>query len=137
MIGQGAFQSRAIESGITEPLVRDVVLSFYAKVRHDAVLGPLFAAAIGADWDVHIERIVRFWLTATRLERSYEGSTFMRAHLQHGSIRLEHIPQWLGLWEATLAERCEPPQAAALRDIAVRMMENIEIGLRRRDQRGA
>ena len=132
-----AFQSRAIESGVTAALVRDVVLAFYAKVRRDDVLGPLFEAAIGADWDAHIERIVRFWLTATRLERSYDGSTFMRAHLQHRSIRVEHIRRWFELFDATLAECCAPAPAAALRDIAVRMAENIEIGLKRRDQTAA
>jgi hemoglobin len=134
MIAAGAFQSRAVEAGITKPLVREVVLSFYAKVRRDEVLGPLFEQAIGADWDAHIERIVRFWLTATRLERSYDGSEFMRAHIKHQSIRQEHIARWLALFDQTLAERCSPPQAAALRDIAMRMAENIEIGLRRRER---
>jgi hemoglobin len=134
MAGAGAFQSRALEAGLTRPLVRDVVLGFYAKVRQDEVLGPLFEAAIGATWDAHIERIVQFWLTATRLERSYDGGAFMRAHMRHRSIRVDHIPRWLELFEATLAQRCSPPQAAALLDIAVRMAENIEIGLKRRDQ---
>jgi hemoglobin len=136
MTGAGAFQSRAVESGITTALVRDVVLSFYARVRRDEVLGPLFEDAIGVDWDAHIERIVRFWLTATRLERSYDGGEFMRAHMKHRSIRVEHIPRWLALFEATLAERCSPAQAGALLDIAVRMAENVEIGLKRRDEHG-
>jgi hemoglobin len=136
MTATGPFQSRAVESGITTPMVRDVVLRFYATVRRDAVLGPLFEHAIGADWDAHIERIVRFWLTATRLERSYDGSEFMRAHVKHRAIKVEHIPRWLALFEATLAERCSPPQAAALLDIAVRMAENIEIGLERRERQG-
>lgn len=132
----GAFQSRARECGVTAPLVRDVVREFYARVRRDDVLGPLFEHAIGTEWDAHIERIVRFWLTATRLERSYDGSAFMRAHLQHRSIRAEHIPRWLARFDETLAERCSSAQAAALRDIATRMAENIEIGLERRDQPG-
>ena len=132
MTGAGAFQSRALESGVTKALVRDVVLSFYAKVRGDAILGPLFEDAIGAEWDVHIERIVRFWLTATRLERSYDGSEFMRAHMKHPSIQVEHIPRWLTLFKTTLVERCSAPQADALLDIAMRMAENIEVGLKRR-----
>jgi hemoglobin len=134
MIGAGAFQSRAVETGLTGPLVRDIVLRFYAKARRDAVLGPLFETAIGADWDAHIERIVSFWLTATRLERSYDGGEFMRAHLKHRSIRVDHIPRWLALFDATLAASCSTAQADALRDIAVRMAENIELGLARRDR---
>jgi hemoglobin len=134
MNGPVAFQSRALEAGLTRELVCEVVQKFYAKVRTDDVLGPIFETAIGADWDAHMERINRFWLTATRLERSYEGGTFMRAHLRHRSIQVEHIPRWLMLFEETLAERCSRPQAAALLDIAVRMAENVEIGLGRREQ---
>jgi hypothetical protein len=42
------------------------MMSFYHKVRQDPELGPVFTDAIGNDWDSHIERIIQFWLTATR-----------------------------------------------------------------------
>jgi hypothetical protein len=61
------FQSRAKESGLSVELVRHVAILFYDKVRRDAVLGPIFETAIGSEWDAHIERIIQFWLTATRL----------------------------------------------------------------------
>lgn len=129
-----AFASRVQDTGLTAALIRDVVLAFYAKLRQDEVLGPLFENAIGADWNGHIERIIQFWLTATRLERGYDGSRFMPAHLKHGAIRVDHLPRWLELFEQTLQARCSPPQADALRDIAVRMAENIELGLRKRER---
>ena len=60
------FQNRAKESGLTVQLVRKVVIRFYDQIRRDGVLGPIFEAAIGSHWDEHIERIIQFWLTATR-----------------------------------------------------------------------
>ena len=126
------FEHRAAAAGLTEPVVRSVVTSFYDRVRSDAVLGPVFSDAI-RDWDAHLERIVRFWLTATRLDRGYDGRNFMPAHLRRGSIRADQLPRWLALFRATAAELCATDAAAVLIDIAERMSETLAIGLGRRD----
>lgn len=127
------FEHRAVDAGLTEALVRKVITSFYDKVRSDAVLGPVFAEAIGDDWDPHLERIVLFWLTATRLGRGYDGRRFMPAHLGNRSTRADQLPRWLELFRNTAAEQCSPQIASALVDIAERMAETLAIGLARRD----
>ena len=127
------FEYHAPDASLTESLVRRVITSFYDKVRCDAVLGPVFAEAIGDDWDAHIERIVLFWLTATRLARGYDGRRFMPAHLRNRSIRVDQLPRWLELFRDTTAEQCPPRIASVLVDIAERMAETLEIGLARRD----
>jgi hemoglobin len=129
-----AFRPIAIESGLTTQLIRTLMFAFYGKIRLDPVLGPIFTKAIGTEWDAHIERIISFWLTATRLERGYDGRRFMPAHLQHGFIHPEHLPRWLALFRETASEHCSPAQAAALVDIAERMAENLAISLARRDR---
>jgi hemoglobin len=111
-------------------------LSFYEKVRHDPVLGPVFAEAIGGDWTPHIERIVLFWLTATGLQRGYEGRNFMPAHLRHASVRAELLPRWLELFRQTTVEHCAPEPARALVGIAERMAQTLEI-LGRTSSRGS
>ena len=126
------FENRAAGLGLTEPLLRRVILSFYEKVRRDAVLGPVFAEAIGDDWDPHIERIMLFWLTATRLSRGYDGRNFMPVHLRNRAIRAKQLPRWLELFRETTAEHCSPQVAAVLVDIAERMAETLEISLGRR-----
>ncbi|BCN40172.1 hypothetical protein ALDI51_34910 [Alicycliphilus denitrificans] len=40
-----------------------LVHGFYADVRADGQLGPLFDHAIGAHWDAHLARMVDFWST--------------------------------------------------------------------------
>jgi hemoglobin len=129
------FEYRAVSAGLTEALVRKVIVSFYQKVRGDALLGPIFAEAIGNGWDSHIERIVGFWLTATRLGRGYDGRNFMPAHLRNTSIRADQLPRWFELFRATATEQCSPQAASVLVDIAERMAETLEIGLARRDGR--
>jgi hemoglobin len=127
------FEHRAAAVGLTEPLVRKVVMSFYEKVRRDTILGPVFAEAIGDDWDPHIERIMMFWLTATRLSRSYDGRNFMPVHLRNRSIRADQLPRWLELFRETAVEQCTAQAASVLIDIAERMAETLAISLGRRD----
>jgi hemoglobin len=133
MKASAPFVHRALDAGLTEALVRTVIVVFYQKVRADALLGPVFEDAIGDHWDAHIERIAQFWLTATRLGRGYDGRNFMPAHLGNVSIRADLLPRWLELFYATATEQCSPEAAAALLDIAERMAETLEIGLARRD----
>jgi hemoglobin len=127
------FRHRAAAAGITEALVREVISAFYQEVRRDAVLGPVFHAAIGSAWEAHIETVCLFWLTATRIGGGYPSGRFMPAHLQNRSIRVEQIPRWLHLFRRTTAERCTPEAAAVLVDIAERMAQSIGILLVRRD----
>jgi hemoglobin len=110
-----------------------VIDAFYAKVRRDPTLGPVFEGIIKDDWPAHLERIASFWLTATRLGSGYEGRRFMPAHAAHGSIHAAHLPRWLELFRATTAERCPPKAAEVLDDIAVRMADTIRIALARRE----
>jgi len=126
------FQYRAKESGLTVELVRRVVVLFYDKVRRDAVLGPIFETALGSDWDAHIDRIIQFWVTATRLGRGYSGRNFMPAHLKHRSIEADQIPRWLVLFRETATEQCCLKSATVLIDIAQRMAETLELGLNKR-----
>lgn len=128
------FKHRAAEAGLTAQRVGAVVMAFYDSIRRDAVLGPIFEAAIGADWDAHIARIIRFWLTATRLGDGYDGRNFLPAHVKHLSIRADHLPRWLALFRRTAAEQCPGEAATVLIDIAERMAETLEISLAKRDR---
>ncbi|MBV8522640.1 MAG: hypothetical protein JOY71_11045 [Acetobacteraceae bacterium] len=51
--------SAGLAVGIDETLVRAVVEKFYAKVRRDPLLGPIFNEAV-EDWPDHIKRLCAF-----------------------------------------------------------------------------
>ena len=46
--------------GITDSMIRGLVDAFYARVRADAVLGPIFEAK-AHDWEEHLAKLTDFW----------------------------------------------------------------------------
>ncbi|HEU4550684.1 MAG TPA: group III truncated hemoglobin, partial [Rhizomicrobium sp.] len=50
-----------VHPGIDEAMVERLVHAFYAKVRADKDIGPIFNRVIGDNWDVHLSRMCDFW----------------------------------------------------------------------------
>lgn len=107
--------------GIDEAMVHKMVHSFYARIREDEVLGPIFNDAIQNRWDHHLANMVDFWSSVVLMTGRYSGRP-MAAHLLLDAKRGEqqmprldqpHFDRWLALFRATAADVC-PPQAAAL-----------------------
>jgi len=114
------------ETGLDEDVVRDLVHSFYAKVRRDAVLGPIFAARI-SDWDPHLERMVAFWSSVALMTGRYHGRP-VPAHTPlpiHGA----HFERWLGLFRETAREVCSPAGAAHVIERAERIARSLHIAV--------
>ena len=61
-----------LTAGVTEPMIRTLVDAFYAKVRSDAVLGPIFNARIH-DWDEHLAKLADFWSSIVMMSGRYKG----------------------------------------------------------------
>lgn len=97
--------------GVDEPMIRDLVHTFYARVRQDRELGPIFEDAID-DWDEHLAKLCDFWSSVTLMTGRFKGSP-MAAHVRTSAIRPEHFARWLALFRQTAIEVC-PPDAAAL-----------------------
>ncbi|MGB8814170.1 MAG: group III truncated hemoglobin [Paracoccaceae bacterium] len=95
---------------ITPDQIDTMVAAFYAAVRVDPVLGPVFAAHV-RDWPAHEAKIGRFWRNAILRDGVYDGSPMM-AHRAAGDVRQEHFPIWLALFDAT-GRRVLPPEVAA------------------------
>jgi hemoglobin len=47
-------------TGIDETMIERLVRSFYAKLRQDSLLAPVFEARI-QDWEPHLQRMCAFW----------------------------------------------------------------------------
>lgn len=127
------YKHRGADAGVTEPVIRSVVVAFYEKVKRDAALGPVFRDIIGENWDAHVERVCSFWLYVTHLAPGYNSPDFMPAHIKHTSIQSSLLPHWLRLFRETAEELCSREVAGALIDIAQRMAVSIEMSLTRRD----
>lgn len=105
-----------------------VVRGFYARVRQDPELGPVFASHV-QDWPTHEEKITRFWANALLFERQYDGNPMM-AHIQAGNVTPEHFPRWLELFAQTLTEEVAPEKAAQWMALVTRIGQGLSFCLR-------
>jgi hemoglobin len=113
---------------VTDADLQRLVDAFYAKVRGDALLGPVFGAAVG-DWPEHLEKLGAFWSSVMRTTGRYKGSP-MGAHLAHAAaIRPEMFERWLALWRETAGEELAAADAAAVIEKAERIAESLKLAL--------
>ena len=113
---------------VTDADLQRLVDAFYAKVRGDAVLGPVFGTAV-ENWPEHLENLGAFWSSVMRTTGRYKGSP-MTAHLRHAAvIEPEMFDRWLALWRQTAADELAPDDAAAVTDKAERIAESLKLAL--------
>lgn len=108
--------------------LRQLVDAFYAAVRADDLIGPLFNDAIG-DWPHHLGKLGDFWSSVMLTSGRYKGQP-MPAHLKHKSrITPAMFDRWLALWRETTDRLMRPDDARALQDKAARIAESLSLAL--------
>lgn len=117
-----------MESRITEQEISDLVDNFYAKVRQDPEIGPIFNETV-EDWDYHLRLLKDFWSTVFLGTGRYKGSPPM-AHFPL-PIEGRHFERWLDLFEETAKEVVRPGiaemVAARARQIGANMQRVLSI----------
>jgi len=121
-----AIAARRAETGIDEAMIDRLVRAFYARVRADETLGPIFAARI-EDWEPHLQRMCAFWSSVALMSGAYHGQP-MQKHLPL-PIDASHFDRWLELFADTARELCPPKAADCFIERAQRIAESLELGL--------
>ena len=116
----------AARTGIDDAMIDRLVRAFYAKVRADALLGPVFAARI-KDWEPHLQRMCAFWSSVALMSGVYHGRP-MEKHLPL-PVDARHFDRWLALFEETAHEVCPPVAAEHFIERAHRVAESLELGI--------
>ncbi|MFT5818959.1 MAG: hemoglobin [Crocinitomix sp.] len=86
-----------------------LVRSFYAKIRENDFLGPIFNTAIPENqWETHLEKLTDFWETNLFGIPKFKGNP-MLAHrnvdaANHHNIEMEHFGHWIQMWFETIDE---------------------------------
>jgi hemoglobin len=128
-------KSPGLAAGVTEDMIRELVHAFYATVRRDPLLGPIFNAKV-ANWDEHLATLCRFWSSVTLLTGAYKGRP-MLVHAALPDLDAPHFARWLALFKET-AERVCPAEAADLFvDRSQRIAESLQAGIAVARGRGA
>ena len=119
----------AAASPVTEPMIHELVHAFYAKIRTDPALGPIFNRVIAeAAWPAHLEKMCDFWSSVMLMSGRFHGAP-MPTHVRIGGLERSHFERWLGLFGETVDELC-PPEAAALFLAKARMIaQSLQLGI--------
>lgn len=90
-----ATHDAAIDQGLIDRLVED----FYALIRADALLAPVFARI--TDWPQHLGRMKLFWASVLLGSGEYSGNPMIK-HIAIPGIEAAHFHHWLALFEQSL-----------------------------------
>jgi hemoglobin len=114
------------ETGIDETMIERLIRGFYARVKQDPLLAPIFESRI-SEWEPHLENMFAFWSSLTLQTGRYHGQP-MAKHMPL-PVDAQHFDRWLALFEETARNLC--PAAAAERFIerARRVAESLELGV--------
>ncbi|MBC7583071.1 group III truncated hemoglobin [Tardiphaga sp. vice352] len=111
---------------ITEESIALLVRTFYGRAREDALIGPVFNAAV-SDWEHHIAQISDFWSSMLLKTGRYDGRP-MRPHLVL-PLTAAHFDRWLALFEPTAREIFSADVADAFIERARRIADGFEMGI--------
>jgi len=113
-------------TGIDEEMIERLVHTFYARVREDALLAPVFDAVI-TDWGPHLERMCAFWSSVALMSGRYHGQPLAKhVPLPVGG---RHFDRWLALFSETASDVCPPVAAAHFMELAGRIARSMEMGM--------
>ena len=114
---------------VTENQIVTLVDNFYAKVRRDDVLAPIFERAIAPDaWPVHLAKMYDFWSGVMLTSGRYKGNP-MAVHMRVEGLEAGMFARWLTLFRATAEELFPPDLAASFREKSERIAESLRLGL--------
>lgn len=105
----------------SEQDVTRLVHDFYARVREERRLGPVFTARIH-DWDAHLAQLVDFWSAMLRGTRRFSG-TPMPKHMAMDELDRDLFDRWLALFRLTTAECGNPAMQRLADDVAERIAD--------------
>lgn len=111
---------------ITDERIAVLVDRFYARVRLDPVLGPVFEAAV-ENWPEHLSTLTDFWSSVMLTSGRYKGRP-MEKHMRL-PIEPAMFDRWLVLWGETVGELFVPEAADQFRAKAARIGESLKAGL--------
>lgn len=116
-----------IDARVTEALIRNLVHVFYARVRCDPLLGPIFNTRV-EDWPAHLDKLCAFWSSVLLMTGRYKG-TPMKAHMELPGIAPAHFERWLALFHATAKEVCPRSAAGLFIDRSQRIAQSLQLGI--------
>jgi hemoglobin len=112
---------------ITEASILKLVDIFYARVREDAVLSPIFESRLAGRWDDHMPRMYAFWTKILLGSGNFQSNVFGK-HMAFAGIEREHFVRWLTLFRMTAIEVFGINDAKVPIQVAERIAVSLQLG---------
>jgi len=112
----------------TDAAIHELVDAFYAKVRRDPELGPVFETALHGRWEAHLPKMYDFWSSVMNTTGRYKGNP-MATHTRLPPFPPALFARWLALFTETAHELCTPRLAADFEFKARRIAESLKLAL--------
>jgi len=111
----------------TEASISNLVDTFYARVREDAVLSPIFESKLVGKWDEHMPRMYAFWTKILLGSGDFQGNVFGK-HMALSGIEREHFVRWLTLFRMTAIDVFGIDDAMVPIQVAERIAGSLQLG---------
>ena len=112
---------------ITEASIPKLVDTFYARVREDAVLSPIFESKLAGRWDEHMPRMYAFWTKILLGSGDFQSNVFGK-HMALAGIERKHFVHWLSLFRLTAIEVFGIDDAKVPIQLAERIAASLQLG---------
>ena len=103
----------ATTPSLNDQSIAMLVDRFYARVREDTLLGPVFNGVIGDNWPQHLATLTDFWTSVLLASGRYKGNPMM-AHLPIPQMNQQHFARWIELWGEITSDIFGPEISAVL-----------------------
>ena len=113
---------------ISEDGIRRLVDEFYARVRADTELAPIFYRAIPGDWGLHLATMRDFWSSVMLTSGRYKGNP-VAVHVRVEGMESGLFDRWLTLFRETSCELFDESIAKAFQAKAARIAESLKLAL--------
>lgn len=110
----------------TDAEVAAMVHAFYADVRRDEVLGPIFERHVH-DWDQHLAKLVDFWSSILRGTGRFSGAP-MPKHAALPGLSAALFQRWLDLFRQTTSVQPNRAMGARAHAVAQRIAQSLWYG---------
>lgn len=114
------------QTGIDDAMIETLVHAFYARVRDDPLIGPVFTARI-SDWGLHLQRMCLFWSSVVLMSGRYHGAP-MQKHAPL-PVDAQHFDRWLDLFRQTARTVCPVRAADLFIERAGLIARSLELGI--------
>lgn len=114
--------------------IHRMVTTFYATVRKDDVIGPIFNRIIPEEkWPDHLERLTDFWESVALGHYTYVGNPRI-VHQEvdakeHYGITQQHFSRWIHLWFENVDSLFQGPLADHAKNTARKMSSALFIAM--------